>query len=130
VNGRLPPVSALSTVTLVLSVISAILIASNVPNDPPMPIVVALLTAAAAVLVINIVLLSRVQRFHWRSFFLVAKWSLVGYLVIAGMIEFAFLRDSIPGPQLAAMSAMLALFAVDVPLLLGFAVAQHQPAGD
>jgi hypothetical protein len=130
VNRRLPPVSALSTVTLVLSVISAILIASNVPHDPPMTIVVALLAAAAGVLAINIVLLSRVQRFAWSSFFLVAKWSLVGYLVIAGMIEFAFLRDSIPGPQLAAMSAMLALFAVDVPLLLGFAVAQHQPAGD
>jgi hypothetical protein len=123
-------VSALSTVTLVLSVVSAILIASNVPHDPPMTIVVALLAAAAGVLAINIVLLSRVQRFAWGPFFLVAKWSLVGYLVIAGMIEFAFLRDSIPGPQLAAMSAMLALFAVDVPLLLGFAVAQHQPAGD
>ena len=42
------------------------------------------------------------------------------------MIEFAFIRDHTPGPQLAAMSVMLGLFAVDVPLLLGFSVARHQ----
>ena len=119
--------SALSTATLVLSVVAAILIAGSIPHRPPMAIVVGLLTAAAALLAVNAVLLSRVEQFAWGSFFLVAKWALVGYLVIAGSIEFAFLRDHTPGPQLAAMTAMLAVFAVDVPLLLGFAGALYQP---
>jgi hypothetical protein len=39
-----------------------------------------------------------------QPFFLVARWPLVGYIVIAGMIELAFIRDHTPGPQLAAVS--------------------------
>jgi hypothetical protein len=125
-DRRLPPVTPLAVGTLVLSVISAILIAGNVPNDPPFVVATALLVAAALLLLAAVVLLSRVSDFAWSSFFLVAGWSLVGYLVIAGMIEFAFIYDDTPGRQLAALSAGLALFAVDVPLLLGFSVAQHQ----
>jgi hypothetical protein len=125
-DRRLPPVTPLAVGTLVLSVISAILIAGNVPNDPPFAVATVLRAAAALLLLAAVVLLARVSEFAWSSFFLVAGWSLVGYLVIAGMIEFAFIYDHTPGPQLAAMSVMLGLFAIDVPLLLGFSVARHQ----
>jgi hypothetical protein len=126
-SDRLPPVTPLAVGTLVLSVIAAILIAGNVPHDPPMTLATILLVAAGVLLLAAVVLLARVSSFAWQPFFLVAGWSLVGYLVIAGMIEFAFIYDHTPGPQLAAMSAMLGLFAIDVPLLLGFSVARHQP---
>jgi hypothetical protein len=128
VERRLPPVPPLAVGTLVLSIIAAILIAGNVPHDPPMTLVSILLGGAAVLLLAAVGLLARTPAFAWRPFFLVAGWSLVGYLVIAGMIEFAFIRDHTPGPQLAAMSVMLGLFAIDVPLLLGFSVARHQPA--
>jgi peptidoglycan/LPS O-acetylase OafA/YrhL len=125
-DRRRPPVTPLAVGTLVLSVISAILVAGNVPNDPPFVIATVLLIGAAVLLLAAVALLARISEFAWESFFLVAGWSLVGYLVIAGMIEFAFIYDDTPGPQLAALSAGLALFAVDVPLLLGYSVARHQ----
>jgi hypothetical protein len=46
--------------------------------------------------------------------------------VIAGMIEFAFVYDHTRGAQLAVMSAMLALFMLNVPVLIAFTVARYQ----
>jgi hypothetical protein len=127
---RLPPVAQLGAGTLGLSLIAAIVITSNIPDDPPLAIAVPLLVAAGVSLLAAVVLLARIPDFAWGKFFLVAKWSLLGYIVIAGMIEFAFVHDDTPGSTLAAMSAMLALFAIDVPLLLGFSVARYaDPAG-
>lgn len=122
---RLPPVAWLGAGTLALSIIAAIIITSKIPSDPPLAIAVPLLVAAGLLLLVAVVLLARVQGFAWKTFFLVARWSLLGYIVIAGMIEFAFVHDDTPTSTLVAMSAMLALFAVDVPLLLGFSVARY-----
>jgi hypothetical protein len=122
----LPPVTPLAVGTLVLSVISAILIAANVPHHPPLAVAGVLLGVATLCLLTAIVLLARTHPFAWNTFFLVAGWSLAGYIVIAGMIEYAFIIDHTPSRTLAAMSIMLALFTIDVPLLLGFSVAQHQ----
>jgi hypothetical protein len=122
---RLPPVTELGAGTLALSIIAAILITSSIPDDPPLAFAIPLLAGAGALLVAAILLLSRVPGFAWDTFFLVAKWSLVGYIVIAGMIEFAFVHDNVPTDRLVPMSAMLALFAIDVPLLLGFSVARY-----
>jgi hypothetical protein len=124
-DRRLPPIAQLGVGTLVLSVIAAILITSKIPSDPPLAIAVPLLGLAGVSLLAAVVLLARTPAFAWEKFFLVAKWSLLGYIVIAGMIEFAFIHDNTPGSTLAAMSAMLALFAVDVPMLLGFSVARY-----
>jgi hypothetical protein len=124
-DRRLPPIAQLGAGTLALSIIAAILITSNIPDDPPLGIAVPLLALAGLSLLAAVVLLSRIPDFAWGKFFLVAKWSLLGYLVIAGMIEYAFIHDNTPGTTLAAMSAMLALFAIDVPMLLAFSVARY-----
>ena len=124
-DRRLPPISQLGIGTLGLSLIAAILITSKIPNDPPLAVAVPLLCAAALLLLVAVVLLARIPGFAWGQFFLVAKWALLGYIVIAGMIEYAFIHDSTPGSTLATMSAMLALFAIDVPMLLGFSVARY-----
>jgi hypothetical protein len=124
-DRRLPPVTELGAGTLALSVIAAILITSSIPDDPPLVVAIPLLAGAGVLMLVAILLLSRVPRFAWDTFFLVAKWSLAGYIVIAGMIEFAFVHDNVPSDRLIPMSVMLALFAVDVPLLLGFSVARY-----
>jgi hypothetical protein len=129
-DRRLPPISQLGVGTLGLSLIAAILITSRIPDDPPLALAVPLLVAAGLLLLVAVILLARIPRFAWGQFFLVAKWALLGYIVIAGMIEYAFIHDSTPGSTLATMSAMLALFAIDVPMLLGFSVARYaDPAG-
>ncbi len=87
----------------------------------------ALAIAAGVVLVVNLVLLSRIASFAWEVFFRVVGWALLAYLVFAGILEFVFIYDHTPGRQLVLFSAMLALFAVDVPLLLAFSVARYQP---
>ena len=79
---------------------------------------------------VNLILLSRIRAFAWPTFFRVFGWALLAYLVIAGILEFVFVYDHTPGGQLVLLSIMLALFAVDVPLLLAFSVARYQPVPD
>jgi len=60
------------------------------------------------------IVISRVQGFAWDKFFLVGKWALVSYVIAAGLIEFAFVKDHTRGGALAVITAMLVLFAVTV----------------
>ena len=80
------------------------------------------------VLVVAIVMLVRIPDFAWGTFRLVAGWGLLAYLVVAGMIAFAFILDGTRGQSLLLTLAMLLAFAVVVPLLLGFGVARYQNA--
>ena len=91
-----------------------------------MGVAIGLLAAAAAILIGDLVALSRVKDFAWDRFFLVVRWTLVAYVVIAGMLEYVFVVDGVRGSLLVVMSMMLLIFAVDVPLILGFSVARYQ----
>ena len=53
---------------------------------------------------------------------------LLAYAVIAGMIEYAFVYDHTRGSQLVVLTVMLALFMLNVPVLIAFTVARFQPA--
>jgi hypothetical protein len=66
-----------------------------------------------------------VRDFDWQRFFQVARWSLLGYLVISAMIEYVFVRDHIGGGALVVLTLSLAVFAVHVPMLVGFTVARY-----
>ena len=76
-------------------------------------------------LAVNMFLLSRVKDFAWDRFFAVAKWSLLAYVVIAGMIEYAFLQNHLRGGPLVVLTLSLVVFAVHVPMLIGFTVARY-----
>jgi hypothetical protein len=52
-----------------------------------------------------------VQGFPWGRFFEVAKWALLAYSIIAGMIEYAFVRDHLRGGALV-LTLSLVVFAV------------------
>jgi hypothetical protein len=70
----------------------------------------------------------RCCEFPWGRFFEVAKWSLLAYVVIAGMIEYVFLRNHLTGGPLIVLTLSLAVFAVHIPTLVGFTVARyHEP---
>jgi len=70
--------------------------------------------------------LSRIGPFAWDSFWLVAKWSLVAYVFIAGMLEYIFIYDDTPGDVLAVLTAALVIYSVNIPMLFGFSVARYQ----
>jgi hypothetical protein len=56
----------------------------------------------------------------------VAAWALLAYVVIGGMIQYAFLYDHVHGTQLVILTLMLVLFILNVPVLIAFTVARYQ----
>jgi hypothetical protein len=126
VDRRLPPVTEIGAASMIAIAGGVIYLAAYLPKHAPLVWALALLALAAALQVTNIVLLSRLRDFAWGQFFQVGKWALLAYAVIAGMIEFAFVFDHTRGAQLAVMTAMLALFMLNVPVLIAFTVARYQ----
>jgi hypothetical protein len=124
-DKRLPPVTEIGMASLALIVIGGIYLSSHLPKHVPLGPAIGLLIASAALLALNLFLLSRVERFPWRKFVDVARWSLLAYAIIAGMIEYAFLRDHVGGGALVVLTLSLCVFAVHVPMLLGFTVARY-----
>ena len=123
---RLPPVTELGVVSMALIVAGGISIASKLPGHVPLTLPILLLGASALVMGANVVALSRVDGFNWDAFFGVAKWALVAYAVIAGMLEFVFLHDGTRGGVLVVLTLSLIVYAVHVPLLIGFTVARYR----
>ena len=126
----LPPVTQLGMASLALIVAGGIYLSAHLPRHVPLGPAIALLVASAALLAANMIALSRVRDFAWDRFFEVGKWSLLAYAVIAGMIEYAFLRDHIRGGALVVLTLSLVVFAVHVPMLVGFTVARYAGADD
>ena len=123
---QLPPIQQIAVAVLVLIVIGGIYTASHLPRHVPQGPTIALLVAAVVLLAVNGVLLSRIEGFAWRTFRLVAGWVLAAYVVIAGMLEYVFVYDHTRGTQLLILTLMLAVFAVNIPMLLAFSVARFQ----
>ena len=123
---RLPPVTQLAIASMALIVIGGIWIASHLPHHVPLGPAVALLVASAALIVVNVVSLLRVPSFNWRAFFLVAKWALLAYGITAGMLAWVFVKDGTRGGELAVLMLSLVVYAVHVPLLIGFTVVRYQ----
>jgi hypothetical protein len=125
-DQRLPPVTQLAMASLALIVAGGIYLSAHLPQHVPLGPAVALLGASALLLAANLLALARVKEFAWHRFFQVAKWSLLGYAVIAGMIEYAFLRDHVRGGVLVVLTLSLVVFAIHVPTLVGFTVARYE----
>jgi hypothetical protein len=122
---RYPPVTELGMASLALIVAGGIYLASHLPRHVPLGPAIALLAASVFLMLANFLALSRVNDFAWHRFFEVAKWSLLAYAVIAGMIEYAFLRDQVRGGALVVLTLSLVVFAIHVPALVGFTVARY-----
>ena len=123
----LPPVTELGVVSMALIVAGGISIASSLPGEVSLGLPVVLLAASAALMVGNLVALSRVRGFNWPAFFPVARWALLAYCVIAAILEFVFVNDGTRGGVLVVLTLSLLVYAVHVPLLIGFTVARYQP---
>jgi hypothetical protein len=124
---RLPPVTELGVVSMALIVAGGISIASRLPGEVPLGLPVALLAASALVMGFNVLSLARTRGFNWDVFFAVARWALLAYCVIAAMLEYVFVKDGTRGGVLVVLTLSLVVFAVHVPLLIGFTVARYQP---
>ena len=122
---RLPPVTAVAMASLALIVAGGIYLSSHIPGNVPLTPAIVLLAASAVLLIGNVIALARVKDFAWPRFFQVARWSLLAYAVIAGMIAYVFLRNHVRGGTLVILMLSLVVFAVHVPMLVGFTVARY-----
>ena len=122
---RIPPIAQLTVSSLALIVIAGILMASYVPRQPPLAAPAALTAVSAGLALTSGFLLCRLEQFAWPRFFLAFRWALLAYVISAGMIGFAFVRDHTRGAPLALVIVMLVIFALDVPVVIAFTVARY-----
>jgi hypothetical protein len=125
ITRRFPPAAELATVSLALVIVGGIIMASYAPQPPPLAGPVAIASAAAALLLASVIMVSRLREFAWNRFFTVLKWAGLAYLISAGMIAFAFIHDHTRGAPLAVVLVMLVMFASDVPLIIAFTAARY-----
>jgi hypothetical protein len=121
----LPPVTQVGMLSLALIVSGGIYLSAHLPQHVPLGPAVALLAASALLLVGNLVALSRVKGFPWRRFVEVGRWALLAYAITAGLIEYAFVRNDLSGGPLVVLTLSLVVYAVHVPMLIGFTVARY-----
>lgn len=121
-----PRVTELGMLSIGLVAAGVIDLAAYLPKRAPLLPPVLLLAAAAAVLAVNLALILRTPGFARRRFNQVAGWMLLVYLVVAGMLEFTFLRDHTHGAVLAVMTLLLATFMANVPVLAAYTVARFE----
>jgi hypothetical protein len=110
--------------SLALIVAGGIYLSAHLPKHVPLAPAIILLAASVLVMLGNMAALARVEEFDWPRFFQVARWSLLAYLVIAGLIEYAFLQNHVKGGALVVLTLSLAVFAIHVPMLVGFTTAR------
>jgi hypothetical protein len=123
---KAPPVTELGMASIALVAGGVIYVAAYLPRRAPLALPSVLLVAAVAVLATSVVLLLRQKDFAWWRFWPVAGWALLAYVVIAGMIEYAFIYDHTHGTPLVLLTLLLATFTLNVPILLAFTVARFQ----
>lgn len=121
-----PPVWECGVVTLICVVVSVVLLASYIPTLPDTVPVYILLAAGTILIGVQLFLVGSMDNFSRRSFHTVGGYALIAYIVIGGMIEYTFIRNGVRGQELALLTWGLALFVLDVPLILGFSVARYQ----
>jgi hypothetical protein len=119
-----PPVTQLSIVSLALLLIGGIYMVGSFPQEPVYAVPIGLLAASAALWSASILLLTRQAGFAWTVFLRVARWAVLAYATIAAMIEFSFIHNNVHGARLVILTLMLVMFALDVPLSIGFTVAR------
>jgi hypothetical protein len=123
-----PPVTQLAIGSLALVLVGGILMAAQFP-DPPLTAPVLLLVGSAVLFAGCIVLLTRQPVFAWGVFAQVGRWTLLAYVVIAGMIEYSFIHNHATGTPLLVLTLMLVMFSLDVALTIGYSVARFaEPA--
>ncbi|MCW2967287.1 MAG: hypothetical protein JWM71_1059 [Solirubrobacteraceae bacterium] len=122
---KFPPVTEVGMLSLALIVAGGIYLSAHLPERVPLGPAVALLIASAVLMALNLLSLTRVQGFAWGVFTGVAKWALLAYVITAGLIEYAFLQNHLSGGPLVVLSLSLVVYAVHVPVLIGFTVARY-----
>jgi hypothetical protein len=125
--SRLPEPNLISVASVVLVFFTIGTLVSYLPDRAPLVATLTLLGLAIAALVLAVLRLVTGRTYPWQSFFVVARPAFFAVSAAAGFIEFAFIHDHMRGSSLAIATTGLALLVLNLPLLLGYSVARHEP---
>ncbi len=125
---RLPPIAELIVLSVASMLAGGVYLGAHMTVRPSLTPAVFLVAAGAVATIAAVIMLIRIEPFAWKTFFLVARWAFVAYLIIAGILAFVFIFDHTRGTTLAVLLATLAVFAVDVPMVMAFTVARYDEA--
>ena len=120
----LGPVAPLLVTSLGLVITGGIWLASYFPHGA-LTVPAALGGLAALALLGGYLVLLRAPRFSWPRFGQIWRWAVLAYVVVAGLIDFAFVTNGTRGTALLLVTGMLAVFAVDVASVIAFTVARY-----
>lgn len=125
VGRKFPPAVEAAVLSLAAVVVGGIWLGSHAPRPTPLALPTVLLIVSAMLLVAGIAMVVRVAGFAWNTFVRVGRWALLAYVIAAGMIEFAFIKNHTPGTTLGVVSGLLVVFALDVPFIIATTVARY-----
>jgi hypothetical protein len=129
-DTKYPPITQVAMASMALIIAGGIYLSANLPEHVSLAPAVILLALSAALMAFNVFSITRVKGFAWDRFLTVAKWSLLAYVVIGGMIEFVFVHNHTSGSTLVVLTLSLAIFAIHVPVLMGFTVARYHVSSE
>jgi hypothetical protein len=123
------PVTICIVGAIVASFVAVGFLAAYLPRTAPLGPPIGLLVASGVLTFAGAALLRARPGFAWSVFWSIARWVVLVTLVFAAMAEYVFAYDKTTGAPLVIMTVVLALAAVDVPIVVAFSVARHeQPA--
>ncbi len=120
------PIRLFAIGSLACAIISAGILAAYAPRPAPLAPSEGFLVASGVLLFACVAGLLVRRDFAWRRFFTVAKFVVLMTAVISAMLEYVFVFDGMRGGALAIMTIVLAITAIVIPILWGFAVARHE----
>lgn len=120
------PIRFFAIGSLICAMLSAGIMAAYVPRPAPLGWSAGFLVASALLLLAAVVGMVLRHNFAWGRFFLVAKYVVLMTVVVSAMLEYVFVFDGMRGTALVIMTIVLAITAIDIPILWGFAVARHE----
>jgi len=120
------PIRLFAIGSIICAMLSAGIMAAYVTQPAPLGWSTGFLVASALLLLATVLSLVRRRNFAWRRFFIVAKFVVLMTLAIASMLEYVFVFDGTRGTSLVIGTIVLAIGAIDIPILWGFSVARHE----
>jgi len=121
-----PPVTQLGMASIGFVAAGVIYLAAYLPKHVSVGPSVACLVVALLLIAASFVLMARRPGFAWWRFKQVFAWLLLAYLVVGGMIVYAFVYDQTHGTTLAVLTLLLAVYVVDIALIPAYTVARYE----
>lgn len=122
----MPPVIGAGMAALTLAIIAGILLVAQIGGEETLTVPAVFVIAALICEAVAIVLLPTIRPFAWWRFRQVFLVALCAYVVQSGIIEWSFVKNSVPGGPLVLLTLGLVVFATIVPLMIAFTTARYQ----